>query len=81
MNKLFFTTVKIAGTVEDNQSFYLSEEEARKEAENRIHEEICNVQKLVHDYQLNLPVLTNLLKNLSVSVSVREYVLNEEKAS
>lgn len=81
MNKLFFTTVNIAGTVEDNQSFYLSEEEARREAEVKVQEEIRNIQKLIHDYQLDMPILTHLLKDLSVSVSVREYMLCEEKAS
>ena len=82
MNKLFFTTVNIAGAVEDNQSFYLSEEEARRETETRIHDEIRNMQKLIHDYQLDMPVLAHLLKDLSVSVSIREYkLLCEEQAS
>ena len=81
MNKLFFTTVEISGTVDDNKSFYLSKEEAEKETQANIHEEIRNVQKLINDYKLDMPILTKILQDLSVQVYVREYALCEGKAS
>ena len=81
MDKLFFTTVAVSSSTDDNQLFYLSEEEARKETEAAVQEEIRNIQKLIHDCQLDMPILTRLLKSLSVSISVREYALCEAKAS
>ena len=81
MNKLFFTTVEINGFTDDNRTFYLSEEEARKETEAKIHEEIRNVQKLINDYKLDMPILTNILKDVATHVYVREYALCEGKAS
>ena len=81
MNKLFFTTVEVSGFKEDNRNFYLSEEDARKETEAKVHEEIRNVQKLINDCKLEMPILTAVLDNLNVSVYVREYALCENKAS
>lgn len=80
MNEIYFTTTEISGRNENNKMFYTSAEEAKKDTDAKIHEEIRNVQKLIHDYSLDTPILTSILKNLSVQVHVRQYTL-QEKAS
>ena len=81
MNAIYFTTAEISGKNENNQSFYTSAEEARKDTDAKLHEEIRNVQKLIHDYDLDMPILTNILKNLSVQIHVRQFTFQEEKVS
>ena len=81
MNHIYFGTVTISGEADENQKFYRSGEEASKDLDDQIHEELRNVQKLVHDYGLSTPILDKLFKKLTVRVSVREYTLSEENAS
>ena len=79
MNQIFFGTVEIAGHNEDNKLFYTSEEEARKDIDSKIHEEIRNVQKLINDYNLDAPILSYILKHLTVNIKIRQFVLQEEE--
>ena len=81
MNAIYFTTVEVMGKNENNRSFYLAPDEAKKDTEARIQEEIRNVQKLIHDYGLETPILSDVLKNLAIDVIVRPFVYQEEKAS
>ena len=81
MNTIYFTTTEISGRNENNRSFYLSAEEAKKDTETKLQEELRNVQKLIRDYNLDMPILTGVLKNLSVTIHVRPFAFQEEKVS
>ena len=81
MNSIYFTTAKISGKNENNTSFYLSVDEAKKDTDAKLQEEIRNVQKLINDYKLEMPILSGILKNLKIEVNVREYVFQGNKAA
>ena len=81
MNSIYFTTAKISGENENNVSFYLTVEEAKKDTDAKLQEEIRCIQKLINDYKLKMPILSGILKNLKIEVNVREYMFQENKTA
>ncbi len=81
MNSIYFTTAKISGENENNVSFYLTVEEAKKDTDAKLQEEIRCIQKLINDYKLKMPILSGILKNLKIEVNIREYMFQENKTA
>ena len=81
MDDIYFSSIEVNGIREDNRSFYPSAEEAKKITEAKFQEELHNVQKLLDDYQMDTPMMKQLLQSLKVQVHVRRFTLAEQIAS
>ena len=81
MDEIYFSSIEISGIQEDNRSFYPSAEEAKKLTEAKFQEELNNIQKLLDDYQMDTPIMKQILRSLKVQVHIRRFTLAEQIAS
>ena len=77
MDSIYFSTVTASAKRENNSFFYRSAEEAKKDTESKVNEEVQVILKLINDYSLDVPIMKQLLRGLHIKVEAREFVMKE----
>ena len=81
MEEIYFSSVEVNGRQENNQSFFYTEEEAKKVTETKFQEELRIIQKLLSDYNIDTPMINQILRSLKVNIHVKKFTLTKQIAS